>query len=413
MAVYLQAEDQPTWLKAQLIIFGTGELYKTVYQGGAYRQSLISGWLTGIGEEGYINTVLSNEMYSSYWNPTNDDSYWTNIKWPAVHGTGWYDIFLQQQLDAYTAYRSLSQAPYNQFNFLIVGPGGHCAKGGQVPWPLGSLVDELTVEISDVLFQAMRGEQKAIEKVNAGFSLIYYYVMGPTLAPLREKGNYWTNSSSFPTPTYAKLYLAYGGTLSATPPITIGTNTTYIYDPKDPVPTYGGNNLLLPQCGPWDQRDIEKRFDVISFTSSTFSDPTAITGHVYAYLYVSSNATDTDFTVKYTDVYPDGTSMLIQDGIIRMKWRNNNTSPSPMETGKVYSVVVDLWSTSYIFNTGHALRVSVSSSNSPRFSPNYNNGQPLSNPGEPIIAANTIHYDKNYPSYVEFPVVPIPPVAPL
>jgi hypothetical protein len=117
---------------------------------------LAHGWLNYIDEGSYEPLVLANEEYGSFWAHTNDDLYWSDIKWPAVHQSGWsslpplpspplppplaspyniyfrYDIFLQQQLDAYTAYRTLSSTPFDEYNFLVVGPGGHCSQGGQV-----------------------------------------------------------------------------------------------------------------------------------------------------------------------------------------------------------------------------------------------------------------------------------------
>jgi len=292
----------------------------------------------------------------------------------------------------------------------VVGPGGHCG-GGQVPWTYGYLDQIFADLLSDALFAALRnGDELEAREVLAPYasSTIFYYVMGPAPIYGTEIGNYWSNSSEVPYATQTPFFFAPGGFLS-TVQVNVTGSVHFTYDPLNPVPTLGGNNLLLPQCGPWDQRNLEKRSDVVIFTSSPFKEPTAITGRMYAVLHVSSNCTDTDFTVKITDLYPNGTSMLLQDGIARMRWREDTFEPSWMTPGEVYQVIVDLWSTSYIFNIGHSVRVDISSSNYPRFSANYNNGNLLNQTGTPITAANSIYYGGAYQSGIVLPIVPIPP----
>src|SRR5207248_8163352 len=144
---------------------------------------------------------------------------------------------------------------------------------------------------------------------------------------------------------------------------------SYQYDPKRPVPTVGGAELGA-DIGPKDQRKVETRPDVLLFTTEALAEPLEVTGRILATLYVSSDCPDTDFTVKLTDVYPDGRSMLVTDGIQRARFRQSLHHEKFLEPGKVYELDVDLWSTSLIFNRGHRLRVAVSSSNAPRFEPN-------------------------------------------
>jgi len=193
--------------------------------------------------------------------------------------------------------------------------------------------------------------------------------------------------------------------LRTTPPTSnVNGSITYTYDPADPVRTIGGPELFLP-CGPRDQSDLEGRQDVITFTTPPFSQDTAILGDIESYIYVSSSAVDTDFTVKLTDVYPDGRSLLMADGVLRMKWRDSMETPSPINPGTVYRIRVHLWKTAYVLNAGHALRLAVSSSNNPRFAPNPNNGLPINEEGDNVIARNTLHYSAQYQSHVIIPVV--------
>lgn len=186
--------------------------------------------------------------------------------------------------------------------------------------------------------------------------------------------------------------------------------TSFVYDPANPVPTVGGNNLDLP-CGPYDQSEVEDRDDVISFLTPAFQEDTAIVGRISATLFVSSNCTDTDFTVKVTDVYPDSLgngSVLIGDSIQRMRWRDGVDKPmASIVPEQVYSITIELWATAYVFNEGHQLRVDVSSSNYPRFSANPNNGMRIKDGGPSYVALNSVHIGGNTASFVTLPVVPL------
>ncbi len=179
---------------------------------------------------------------------------------------------------------------------------------------------------------------------------------------------------------------------------------SFTYDPNNPVPTKGGQNLFLDK-GPHDQRELEARSDVITFTSPTLKRPLEVTGRVAVELWISSSAPDTDFTAKLTDVYPDGKSMLLLDGIITCRFRDSLSEPSLMRPGEVYRVKIDLWSISVILNTGHRIRLAVSSSNHPRFRANPNTGLSPLDKQEPVTARNTVFCGQRYPSHVELPVV--------
>lgn len=204
-----------------------------------------------------------------------------------------------------------------------------------------------------------------------------------------------------------KYYYHGDGTLSKTKPQEGEIeSSSYIFDPSDPVPTVGGNNLDMP-CGPLDQAEIDQRSDVLTFETPIFSNALPLTGPLLATLFVSSDAIDTDFMVRISDVYPTGEVRLIQDSAIRMRWREGGETPIYMTPNEVYKVEVSLWNTSYIVAPGHALRIAITSSNYPRFSLNYNNGVLLRNPnpGEKIIAKNVFYHSSQFASYFELPIV--------
>ncbi len=232
---------------------------------------------------------------------------------------------------------------------------------------------------------------------------VQYYVMGDTTDP-GAPGNHWRTADNWPPP--AKLvgfYFHPEGKLIPEVKPTGEDKRSYRYDPRDPVPTIGGQNLMI-SMGPMDQRPVEGREDVLLFTSEELAEPLEVTGHIYATLFISSDRPDTDFTVKLTDVYPDGRSMLVSDGIMRARFRDSFERETFLEPGQVCQVTVDLWSTSLIFNKGHRIRVAVSSSNSPRFDPNPNTGKPLRADDETQIAVNDVHLSKRHPSHIVLPI---------
>jgi hypothetical protein len=198
------------------------------------------------------------------------------------------------------------------------------------------------------------------------------------------------------------FYVHKGGTLSTEKPEAAASSATYRYDPKDPVPTLGGGNLTIAR-GPMDQRPVEKRADVILFTTPVLTEPVEATGRIKVKLWASSSCTDTDFTAKLCDVYPDGRSMIVCDGIIRTRCRESTSRPKLMKPGEVYPFDIDLWSTSIIFNKGHRIRVAISSSNNPRYEPNANTGEPYGQSDKTVVAENTIYLDKARPSHIILP----------
>jgi putative CocE/NonD family hydrolase len=232
---------------------------------------------------------------------------------------------------------------------------------------------------------------------------VIYYVMGD-VDNSSALGNVWLTSTDWPI-SYdpVSVYLTTDKKLRDNIPDSSGS-FTYEYNPINPVPTVGGQNLNIAR-GPYDQRLVENRDDVLVFTSEILSDPVWISGPVRARLFVSSDCYDTDFTMKLTDVYPDGRSMLITDGIIRMRNRNGVDHWEFMEPGEIYEVEIDLWSTSYLFNSDHQIRISVSSSNAPRFLANPNTKDAMRQNETYNIAENTLFVGETHPSQIILPVV--------
>jgi putative CocE/NonD family hydrolase len=183
----------------------------------------------------------------------------------------------------------------------------------------------------------------------------------------------------------------------------------FTYDPMNPVLSYGGNVCCTGNAvtaGAFDQRRMEARADILVYTSEPFRDGMELSGPVEPTLYVSSDAKDTDFTVKVLDVYPDGRAFNLDESIQRMRYRDGYDKPLAwMEPGKVYKVTLQPLTTSNYFAPGHRLRIEVSSSNFPRFDRNLNTGGNNYDEATGVVAHNVVHHSKQYPSQVTVTVV--------
>jgi hypothetical protein len=181
-----------------------------------------------------------------------------------------------------------------------------------------------------------------------------------------------------------------------------------VYDPAQPFPTHGGANLLLP-AGPFDQRTVnEGRTDLLKFATAPLERPIEVTGRVRVVLYVSSDAPDTDFTAKLVDVFPagDDREILMLDNIRRVKYRSGFEAPAPLlvSPDQVVTIEIDLWSISWIYNTGHRIGLQISSSNYPRFEKNPNTGDDFPKEDNLRVAHNMVHTGKNRPSALFLPL---------
>jgi putative CocE/NonD family hydrolase len=185
---------------------------------------------------------------------------------------------------------------------------------------------------------------------------------------------------------------------------------SFTYDPMNPVPSFGGNVCCTGNAvtgGAFDQRKMEARADILVYTSEPLKEGTEVSGPIEATLYVSSDAKDTDFTVKLIDVYPDGTAYNLDETIQRMRYRDGYEKPLVwMEPGKAYKVTLQPMTTSNYFAAGHRLRIEVSSSNFPRFDRNLNTGEDPAFARNFVSATNTIYHDADHPSALILPVVP-------
>ena len=403
---YLTAGSNPPELACQGVMVATPNLHKhAVFQGGEFRKQLVEKWLEGVNASYLLEEIFEQENYSlDFWTNVSLDDNWEEINVPAIHLGGWYDIFLQGITDGYNGYQHLAGVGSKGKSKLVIGPWTHegyiTYEQGELIYPENSRkVVELVLMFLDSVNQYTVNKNKDFEERPN----VWYYTMGD-VDVIDAPGNEWRYADDWPLPAdNTSWYFHENGILSKTNPLDYEP-LTYTYDPTNPVPTIGGQNLEIPG-GPYDQTSIENRSDVLVFTSEELTEPYEATGPIKARLFVSSDCPDTDFTVKLTDVYPDGRSMLITDGILRMRNRNGVDHWEFMQPGEIYEIEVDIWSTSYIWNLGHRIRVAVSSSNYPRFLANPNTRDPINANSTYNTANNTLYIDSEHPSCVILPEI--------
>ncbi len=399
---YFMAGANPPNLACQYIQVASPNMYKhAVFQGGQFRESLVARWLEGQGSSYVLPEYFAHENYSlDYWTNVSMDDNWNDVHVPAIHIGGWYDCFAQGTIDGFMGYQYKGGPGAFGKSKLIMGPWTH---GGGVQQGELTYPDNANDNFSFAMFFDMVDQYTMDGPENFDqWPSVIYYVMGD-VDNSSALGNEWLVADTWPVPSVdVPLYFRDDVTLSTIPEDT-DASKTYVYDPTDPVPTLGGQNLNIAR-GPYDQRPVENRSDVLVFTTAVLEEPVWINGAIKANLFVSSDCPDTDFTVKLSDVYPDGRSMLITDGILRMRNRNGCDHWEFMQPNEVYKVEVDIWSTSYIFDKGHQIRVVISSSNAPRFLPNPNTKEPMAQNTTYVIAQNTLYLSNTYPSCILLPV---------
>jgi len=338
------------------------------------------------------------------------------INIPGFWFMSWYDVSIGPNLAAYNHVRKTASPGIADQQYAVIAPTLHCAyKRATENTVIGERsvgdarlnYDELTYAWFD---HYLKGEANGIlEKMPR----VRYYTMGI---------NKWQTSDVWP-PRGAQpmsFYLSSGGhantmngdgILAEVAPAA-DSSDKFEYDPMNPVPSYGGNVCCTGNAitaGSYDQRKQETRPDILVYTTEPLKEGVEVSGPIELTLYVSSDAKDTDFTVKLIDVYPDGRAYNLDETIQRMRYRDGYDKPLAfMQAGKVYKVVLGPMVTSNFFEAGHRIRIEVSSSNFPRFDRNLNTGGRNWDESKGVIARNAVHHSKQYPSELKITVVKKP-----
>lgn len=355
---------------------------------------------------------------------------------PMIHSAGWYDFYTEGAIEMFRACQQDGGPGARGKQKLLIGPWGHgvlqeedpgtpLKLPGGLAYPANSKLDWENDFWLPWFDYWLKGKQTGVMDRPA----VSYYLMGDVDDP-GAPGNEWVESDDFPPQSVAVRYHIHSDhTLTLAAPAVENDLIEYQYDPRNPVPTVGRFHWRLPVKGPYDQREVEGRPDVLVFTTPALDAPLRIVGQIRVKLWASSDRQDTDFTAKLTDVYPDGRSMLFSDSIVKARHRNTFLEEEFLTPGQIYEFDIDLGYIAIVLAPGHHLRLAISSSNFDRFDINPNTGEAYGDHaltrsllaerlradpirGEPehteaLVATNTIYMDRDHPTQAILPVVPI------
>ena len=354
--------------------------------------------------------------YDDYWKAINTEEKLCEIDAPIVQQGAWYDPYTAATLRTFSKMREVGyseRARSNQKVYII-------------PWthhlPEGSRLGDLDFGpngLVDLKQEDLRWFDFWLKGIDTGIMdepPVRLFVMGENVWRFE---NEWPLARTRFTPYYlhsagAANSLAGSGTLS--PDVPGGeAPDRFDYDPENPVPTLGGNNSTWTWMkfaqepvypGPVDQRPLERRDDVLVYTSRVLEADLEVTGPLEMVLYAASSARDTDFTAKLVDVYPDGRAIHLSEGILRARHRASMETVEFLEPNEVAVYRIEMAPTSNLFTKGHRLRVEISSSNFPRFDRNLNTGEDMFTSTRMAVAHQTVFHDGSYPSHIIVPVIP-------
>lgn len=393
------AEQPPNLVCAVPMVMALNLDYENYFHGGVMWTEFVNllsrlGWDTR-------EMLLLHQGKDLFWYTRSANTFVRprDIRIPMLFVGGWYDIYTDSVIKAFTRIHRRGGPEAKKHSKLIMGPWVHRTDqelNGALRYPNAA---GYSIGRANEFFDYwLRGEQNGWEEEPA----ITYYQMGD---------DQWRSSAVWPPENEeaTSYFLRADGGLSTVAPEGQIDPSVYRYDPADPAPTVGGH-VLDPALngGPQDQREkVESRSDVLVFTTPALDRDTAVAGGVTAKLFVSSDRTDTDFSVILTDVYPDGRSMLVTEGIRRLRFRDTISSTKLGNPGKVYRIDVGLTNTAITFKKGHRIRLLVSSSNSPKYDVNLNNGGEMygDDKSGAVVAENSVYHDEERPSALLLPLL--------
>jgi hypothetical protein len=365
-----------------------------------------------LGFKPSVADFITNMEDDDYWVQLNSIAPFEKITVPVFQSCGWYDQY------------NLAAAVSDSFNGMREGGGSDLARKNQKlllgPWIHGSAL------LSNVgaLDLGIASAGASIDLTGMHIRWFDYWLKGiangimdePPIRIFVMGDNVWRNEKEWPLARtkYTKYYFHSDGKANSrfgngvlSPKISANEETdVYLYDPRNPVPYKWGGSGISPTFVVQDQEEVEKRADVLVYTSEPLKNDLEVTGPIEAKLWASSSAVDTDFTTKLVDVYPNGKAYNLVEGIVRARHRQSVAKPKLIEPGKIYEYSIKLKPTSNVFKTGHRIRVQISSSNFPKWDRNLNTGHPIGQDAEIMVAMQTIYHDKQYPSHIVLPVIP-------
>lgn len=361
----------------------------------------------------YYLEWLEHPTYDGYWSAIAPKERYAAVRAPTLNIGGWYDIFLGGTIANYTGMRRHASGGARRPR-LVIGPWAHgAAFGSFAERSYGVASGYAAIDPTALHVRWFDRHLKGIDNGADGDAPVRIFVMGI---------DRWRDERDWPLPDtdFTRCYLHSAGhanTAAGDGALTFEAprdepHDTYRYDPRDPVPTLGGatrltGSLIAANGGPRDQRPLDSRADVLTFVTAPLERDLEVTGHVELVLYASSSVSDTDFTGKLVDVHPDGRAEILTDGILRARFRDSLSEPTPLVPGRVYELHIDVGATANVFRAGHRIRLDVSSSNFPRFDRNTNTGGTIAIEGADALvdAVNCVFHDALRPSHLLLPVI--------
>ncbi len=349
---------------------------------------------------------LKHESYDEYWKSISDEERFNKITVPTQTLGGWFDIFLTGTINGYVGMKNNGATPESRNGArMIIGPWGHgpTQSFGGIDFTPAAMLDmfQFHMRLYDYY---LKGIETGIQKEKP----VKLFYMGI---------NKWRSENDWPIPgtQYRELYLDSkgkansvrgNGKLTFDKPSAPG-NDIYSYDPLNPVPTTGGNNCCgtPTPAGPYDQRPLERREDVLVYTSEFLKDTITIAGPVKMKLHAATDGTDTDWMIKLVDVYPNGYAMPVSEGILRARFREGLDKMKLLKPNQTYEYDIELTGTANAFLPGHRIRIDITSSNFPQFDRNPNTGEPLGSSAKTRVAKQTILHGGTTLSHILLPVV--------
>ena len=389
----------------------------------------------------FEGTPVARQWYQDWIDHPDFDEYWMQNGYtfegfydrypdvPVYFLGGWYDFFVKGTIHNYLGLSAIHKSP----TLLTIagsahGPGrGSARVQNDVDMGPESAYDWDPIRLR-WFDETLMGRKTGI----LDEPRVKLFVMGgaegrqKTDAGRLNHGGRWMTFDRWPVPAArpTSYYLQAGGGLSTQAPAADAAPSAFTFDPNNPVPQLGGNYATPSVWGPRDQRcstaiwpctndlPLSSRADVLVFQTEALQQDVTIAGPLTVKLWAASSAVDTDFTVKLVDQYPPspeyphGYAMILQDSIVRGRYRNSLKRAELMEPGRVYEFTIDLWATANLFKRGHRIRLDVSSSNFPKYDVNPNTGGRIGYETRRVIASNTVYHDRERPSQLVLPVVP-------
>lgn len=378
--------------------------------------------------------IATHGIYDDYWQRPGysaEEYYEQHADVPLYLLGGWYDSYCRSTTDMYVALSRAKRGPVR----LLMGPwvhgGGPMAQSwsGDVDFGPDAAMDSY----NDLRLRWFDQHLKGLDTGVSDEPPVRLFIMGggsgrKNYEGRLDHGGAWRDEAEWPLArARATPYYLHGNGALSPQPAADTPPSEYSYDPRDPVPTIGGNISvgyeLLPNGG-FDQRGVPSFFgckdtlplaaraDVLVFQTAPLAEDMEVTGPLTVRLWAGSSAVDTDFTAKLIDVYPpnpdypDGYALNLSDSIIRARFRKDRTREEFLTPGTIEEYEIVLYPTSNLFAKGHCIRVDISSSNFPRFDVNPNTGEPLGRHRRFEVARQAIYHDAAHPSHIVLPVIP-------